>query len=614
MCGIAGWIRLDGGLTERADVLAKMTQTLSRRGPDAVGYFISEKALLGHRRLAVVDLETGKQPMCRKKGKKRYTIVYNGELYNTNELKAELTACGYSFRTTSDTEVLLTAYIAYGEACVEKFNGIFAFAIYDEAEEKVFLARDRIGVKPLFYAKRGENFLFASELKALLAHPLIEPVIDEEGLAELFIMAPARTPGVGVFRGVRELRAGQTMVVDRCGVHIKNYWSLISRAHTDSFDETAEKIRELVRDTVKRQLVADVAVGTFLSGGLDSSLLTALAANEYRREGKGRLTTFSVDYIDNDKYFKANSFQPNSDAPWAKSVAEHFDTDAHTVLIDHMEMADALEDATLARDLVGMADVDASLYLFCREIKKTCSVALSGECADEVFGGYPWFYRKEMLDADTFPWSPRAAMRLDWLSGEVTERIDLLSYLGDRYREAVEEVPYGEGESLEERQMRKMFYLNLTRWMPTLLDRKDRMSMAHGLEVRVPFCDHRLVEYLWNVPWRYKNYNDREKGLLRYAMAGVLPDDVLWRKKSPYPKTHHPAYATCVKERALSILQDTNQPAAVLFDRQTMENLARLDLSAANIPWFGQLMGAAQIFAYIIQVNTWLKAYHVRIA
>lgn len=613
MCGIAGWIHWEGGLSGELSAMMKMTETLTPRGPDAGGYFADDTVLLGHRRLAVVDIENGKQPMHVWQGDKRYTIVYNGELYNTQELKRELTARGYTFQTTSDTEVLLISYLAYGEDCVKKLNGIFAFAIYDKADQKVFFARDRIGVKPLFYAERGKHLFFASELKALLAHPMIEPAIDEQGLAEIFIMAPARTPGVGVFRGVKELRAGHAMVADRKGVRTWAYWSLTSHEHTDTFEETARRVRELVIDTAARQLVADVPVGTFLSGGLDSSILTALSAEAYRRAGRGRLTTFSVDYIDNDKYFKASSFQPNSDAVWAKSVAEHFDTDARVVMIDHMEMADALEDAVMARDLVGMADIDASLYLFCREIKKTCTVALSGECADEVFGGYPWFYREEMLHADTFPWSPRAAMRLDWLSPAVTERIDLLDYLDMRYREAVREVPYLDGETDEEARMRKMFYLNLTRWMPTLLDRKDRMSMAFGLEVRVPFCDHRLVEYLWNVPWQYKNYNNREKGLLRYAMAGVLPEDILWRKKSPYPKTHHPEYAQCVKSRALGILADPNEPASQLFDHTKMHELARLDLSAANIPWFGQLMGAPQIFAYIIQVNAWLKHYHVRI-
>lgn len=613
MCGIAGWIHWEGGIGGEMSALMKMTETLTPRGPDASGYFADDNVLFGHRRLAVVDVENGKQPMHVWQGDRRYTIVYNGELYNTKELKQDLTARGYTFQTTSDTEVLLVSYLAYGEDCVKKLNGIFAFAIYDKAEQKVFLARDRIGVKPLFYAERGGHFFFASELKALLAHPMIEPTIDEQGLAEIFIMAPARTPGVGVFRGVKELRAGHAMVVGRRGVRTWAYWSLVSREHTDSFEETARRVRELLTDTVNRQLVADVPVGTFLSGGLDSSLLTALSAESYRRAGRGRLTTFSVDYIDNDKYFKASSFQPNADAVWAKSVAEYFDTDARTVMIDHMEMADALEDAVIARDLVGMADIDASLYLFCREIKKACTVALSGECADEVFGGYPWFYREEMLHADTFPWSPRAAMRLDWLSPVVTERIDLLDYLDMRYREAVREVPYLEGETEEEARMRKMFYLNLTRWMPTLLDRKDRMSMAFGLEVRVPFCDHRLVEYLWNVPWQYKNYNSREKGLLRYAMAGILPQDILWRKKSPYPKTHHPEYASCVKSRALAILADPNEPASQLFNHKKMHELASLDLSAANIPWFGQLMGAPQVFAYIIQVNTWMRHYRVRI-
>ena len=611
MCGITGWMNWERNLENEGATLGRMVETLSDRGPDALGIYLGTHVALGHRRLSVVDPENGAQPMIRYKGDHSCVISYNGELYNTPELRRQLEEQGHIFHTNCDTEVLLAAYIEWGSSCVEHFNGIFAFAIWDEAQQILFLARDRIGVKPLFYTLCGSDFIFGSELKALLAHPSVKPRVDRDGLAEIFIMGPARTPGHGVFSGISELKAGHSMIFSRRGLEVQQYWTLKSMPHLDDFDTTVHRVRELLEDTVRRQLVADVPVCTLLSGGLDSSALTALACHTYQREGLGQVHTYSVDYLDNDRYFKANSFQPNADASWVRRVSDFLGTIHHEIILDTPDLAGSLPHATISRDLPGMADVDTSLYLFCREIKKGATVALSGECADEVFGGYPWFYREEMIHSPAFPWAPKPEVRMEWLSPALKAKINLQEYVHDRYQEALAEVPALAGEDKESARMREIFYLSLTRWMPTLLDRKDRMSMAFGLEVRVPFCDHRLVEYVWNVPWHMKNYQNREKGLLRHALTGVLPDDVLWRKKSPYPKTHNPSYLNAVRTWVLKILDDPTSPLLDLIDVKQIRSLAEMESTAINIPWFGQLMSQPQLFAYLIQTDTWLRKYKV---
>lgn len=611
MCGITGWIDWNRDLTKQSESLEKMTDTLAPRGPDASGTWISAHCALGHRRLSVIDPENGAQPMIRHTGDDKYVVVYNGELYNALELRKELESRGRTFTTNCDTEVLLVAFMEWGKACVERFNGIFAFAIWDVAEQELFLARDRLGVKPLFYSTQDGLFIFGSEQKCILAHPAVKPDVGAEGLAEIFILGPARTPGHGVYKHISELRPGQCMSVSHAGVKTITYWKLESNPHEQDTEATAEHVRELLKDTVERQLVSDVPVCTLLSGGLDSSALTTLAVRYYDQNEQGNVHTYSVDYTDNDKHFQAHAFQPNSDAPWIERMTSHLGTIHHSIQFDTPELVGALKDATFARDLPGMADVDASLLLFCHEIKKDATVAISGEAADEIFGGYPWFHREEALNADTFPWSLASAMRADLLAPDVAAWIKPLDYIGDRYAQAIAEVPHLDGENEQLKKMRQMSYLNITRFMPTLLDRKDRMSMAAGLEVRVPFCDHRLVEYVWNIPWEIKTSGDREKGILRKALRGVLPDDVLTRKKSPYPKTHNPNYLAAVKGLLLEVLDDPTSPLLPLINVKKVRELAESDSARSNIPWFGQLMSGPQLFAYLYQVNLWLKQYKV---
>lgn len=613
MCGITGFVQWSGDLTQHSQTLVKMTETLTPRGPDAYGTWISGPCAFGHRRLSVIDPENGAQPMLVYDDEDLYTIVYNGELYNAAELKRELLKRGHHFRTNCDTEVLLVSYIEWGPDCIDKFNGIFAFAIWDSVREQVFMARDRLGVKPFFYSLLGGTLIFGSEPKALLQHPKVEPVVGAEGLAEVFIIGPARTPGQGVYRDIKELRAGHAMIFSRSGLKSYAYWKLDSHQHEDDTEATAAQLQELLRDTLERQLVSDVPVCTLLSGGLDSSALTALAVQYYQRTGQGQIDTYSVDYVGNDKHFQSHSFQPGADGPWIQRMVEELGTNHHYIEFDTPELIESLNYSTLTRDLPGMADVDGSLYLFCREIKKGATVAVSGEAADEIFGGYPWFHRDEMLNSGTFPWAVASEMRASLLSPEIREWTRPIDYLGDRYADAVREVPKLRGETGKQAQMRVMSYLNITRFMPTLLDRKDRMSMGVGLEVRVPYCDHRLVQYVWNIPWEMKMTGGREKGILRKALEGVLPDDVLYRKKSPYPKTHNPDFLASVKQQMMEVLDDPSSPILPLINQEKIREIAASPEASSNLPWFGQLMSGPQLFAYLAQVNHWLKTYHVTI-
>ncbi|MCD9022751.1 asparagine synthase (glutamine-hydrolyzing) [Cohnella silvisoli] len=615
MCGITGWIDWNEDLTTQADTIETMTETLELRGPDASGTWLSRHCAFGHRRLSVMDPANGAQPMIRpvkNADNHDYVLVYNGELYNAPELKKELESLGHRFRTTCDTEVLLLSYVEWGPECVEKLNGIFAFAIWQTDEEKLFMARDRLGVKPLFYRREEGRLMFGSEPKAILAHPDVPAEVDAEGLAELFVIGPARTPGHGIWRNFHELKAGHCIQYDRNGMKISAYWQLESAEHEEDESQTAEKVGDLLADTVGRQLVSDVPICTLLSGGLDSSALTALAVNYYRNTNQGNVHTFSVDYVDNDKHFHAHEFQPNSDAPWITRMISHLSTVHHPIQFDTPELVKALEAAVLAKDSPGMADIDASLYLFCREIKKEATVAISGEAADEIFGGYPWFHREEALKANTFPWSLATSMRAELLSPELREQLRPHEYLSDRYSDAIAEVPELPGEDEAHRRMRRMSYLNITRFMPTLLDRKDRMSMAVGLEVRVPFCDHRLVEYVWNIPWEIKTAGNREKGILRKALEGVLPDDVLYRKKSPYPKTHNPNYLAAVRAQLLERLDDPNCPLLPFINETKIRELAATSDANSHLPWFGQLMSGPQLFAYLLQMEFWLRQYKVK--
>ncbi|RPF53212.1 asparagine synthase (glutamine-hydrolyzing) [Aquisalibacillus elongatus] len=614
MCGITGWLDFDGiNHREHEQNLKQMTNQLIKRGTDDEGYFFNQHVAFGHRRLAVIDVENGKQPMVIRHAGHSFTIIYNGELYNTEDIKRVLMKRGYRFRTTCDTEVLLNAYVHWGLDCLDHLNGIFAFAIWDDRKQHLFIARDRLGVKPLFYAEFGRKLIFGSEIKSILAHPDITPAVDRDGLAEIFGLGPSRTPGHGIFSNIRELRPGHAMTISKQGKRLWRYWNVKSEPHTDNLDDTIENVRHLFVDAVERQLVSDVPISTFLSGGVDSSAITAIAANYFEQHEKGQLPTYSIDYDQNEQYFEKSTFQPSSDRDFIKIMSDTFKTKHHDCIIQEDELFEALKESVILRDQPGMADVDSSLLWFCKQIKQDTTVSLSGECADEIFGGYPWFHHPESNGDSDFPWIRSLEYREKLLRPEWQTKLSLKDYVNARYLETVRETPHLDGENRVDHKRREMFYLNMQWFMSQLLDRKDRMSMGATLEVRVPFADHRLVEYVWNVPWEMKNVGGLEKGLLRKALEGLLPHDILYRKKNPYPKTFQPKYTELVMKWMSDILQDPDSRLFEVMSKEQVQKLVDSEGSMFEEPWYGQLMQGPQLIAHLCQIDYWMRQYNIQI-
>lgn len=608
MCGIGGFVDFERDARRGGPILHGMKRTLTPRGPDAEGTYFDEDAALVHRRLIVIDPEGGKQPM--HSPDRNTIIIYNGELYNTPELRTELMSRGHEFVGHSDTEVLLHAYLEWKTDAFSRLNGIFAFAIWEKRERRLTLCRDRLGVKPLFFAPIRNGLTFGSTIDTVLCHPEIEPALDEDGLRTLLLLGPARPPESGVFRQISSLVPGHFAVLTPEAFTDHTYWKLEAHEHEDDLPTTIERTHTLICDAARRQLVSDVPLACFLSGGLDSSILSMLAAKDYAARGE-TLHTWSVDYRDNDKYFTKSIFQPNSDDSYIDQMVDFLGTHHHRVVLEPEALCAALLPATDARALPGMADVDSSLLLFCAAVKRGgTTVCLSGECADELFGGYPWYHREEILFEDTFPWSRSVGLRLGLLTPDAVRNGE--EFVRQHYRDTCDRAPKLSSDDKKAARMREMFVLNLDWFMATLLDRKDRMSMYSGLEVRVPFCDHRIVEYAYNMPWDFKSLEGREKGIVRRAFANELPKEIVYRKKSPYPKTFHPVYTRLCADYVRRIFEDNTSVTASLFDRNAVQKLMQRPESLAE-PWFGQLMRTPQIFAYIIQLDRWFRHYHVKI-
>ena len=619
MCGISGFCNFRQNYIANRPfwekTLQQMHQSIAHRGRDASGIYLARHVGLSHARLSIRDISGGNQPILRTVGSSFHAhacgIVYNGEIYNTDELIPDLKQRGFHFTTTSDTEVILYAYIAYGPGFVTKLNGIFAFAIWDGRSEQLLLYRDRAGIKPHFYSIKNATLVFGSEPKALFCHPDIVPALTTDGLRELLAIGPARTPGCGVFDGIHEVRPGHYLIWNRRGLADIPYWDLTSREHTDSYEETVEKVSFLVRDAVRRQMISDVPVCTFLSGGIDSSIVTALAAAHMEENGE-TLNTFSFDFTENDIYFQSNSFQPERDLPYVNIMLKRCKTNHTCLECNPATLVDMLYTAVDAKDLPGMTDVDASLLYFCSLVAKRNKVALTGECADEIFGGYPWFYRRELMERDGFPWSADISARTLFLADDFCRDLHLSEYSHDRYSDTLAAVPTLDGENEEAKRRRAIAYLNIKWFMQTLLDRMDRTSMYSGLEARVPFADHRIMEYVFNVPWEMKYQNQVEKTLLRDACADLLPEELLHRKKSPYPKTYHPGYEKLLAERFRAILANPNAPITPLLDKEKAKAFMAAPKELGK-PWFGQLMAGPQLMAYFIQLNYWMEKYQLSV-
>ncbi|MFE4831297.1 asparagine synthase (glutamine-hydrolyzing) [Streptomyces sp. NPDC056672] len=610
MCGVTGWIDWETDLRNEEATLRAMTGTLACRGPDDSGVLLSRHAALGHRRLAVIAPDDGAQPMGTTAGDgPRTVLTYNGELYNYPELRRELRALGHEFRTRSDTEVVLRAHLQWGADAPRRFNGIFAYALWDDRRQELLLVRDHLGVKPLYWHPHASGVLFGSEPKAVLAHPLFHAELDAEGIAELFALPAAPTAGHGVFRGLYEVLPGQTVTVRRGATRTALYWRPTARAHPDDPATTRETVRALLADTVERQLLSDVPLCTLLSGGVDSSAVTALAAAARERAGHSKVTSFSVDFPGSADR-APDAWRTSADAPFVQAAAEHIGTLHTSVLIPDDDLLDARDAVLRARDRPGWGEMDASLHLLFREVRRRSTVALSGEAADEIFGGYPYFHDPAALAADTFPWLHGRTTPAALLRPEVAAEVRPEEYTAAQYRRSLDGVPRLEGEEGADRRIREIFHLALTRWLPPLLERVDRVSMSVGLEVRVPFCDHRLVDYVANVPWAVKTPGGRSKGLLRDAVRDLLPPQVADRPKSGYPSTPAVRYTEVLTARAHELLADSQAPVFDLVDRETVR---RALAEGRPLPSPRTAPNPVGGLDHLVQVDEWLRAYRVRL-
>jgi asparagine synthase (glutamine-hydrolysing) len=604
MCGITGWVDWTRDLRGHQAVLRGMTDSLAPRGPDAEGIWTSPRAGLGHRRLAVIDIKAGVQPMSVQRDEENSCVLtYSGELYNFVELRQELTGRGHQFRTHSDTEVLLHAYLEWGAACVERFNGMFAFAIWDEKQQELLLARDRLGIKPLYYAELGHGLIFGSEVKALLASELIQAEVDSEGLGEVVCMT--QTPGHAVYRGVRSLPPGHIARVGSTGCTEHRYWRLESHPHIEDRPTTVSSVRALLEDIVERQLTADVPVGTMLSGGLDSSVIAALINQKLGDDRAAPLRTYSAHFAGSEDHFEPSLARPELDTPFARQMAKYLGCEHHELVLSSDDVFNAMHEVVLAKDLPGLADINAAQMLLFQDVKRSSTVVLSGETADEVFGGYPWFYWDPMLKADTFPWASTDLLPV--LSSTFHDEVRPLEYISKRYHEALDEVPALDGETPRAARVREMFYLNLTRWLVMLLDQKDRLSMRMGVEARVPYCDHRLIEYVWNIPWELKALGDQPKGLLRTAAEDLLPAAIRNRKKTAFPIAIDPVYDKEIRGHLEDEVNDSRSPLSTLIDTTAVREL--LDAE----PTTNDVWRPVERIARLLQLGDWLRTYRVRI-
>ena len=590
MSGIGGIVNYGENAQTATQISDHMLEALKNRGSDIYGTYISEKMCLIHTRNKNFDNTT--QPIRTVMGRKAYVLVFDGEIYNKEELRHELSNYGYKFPENNDATVVLHGYMAWGQSCVEKFNGVFAFAIWDDSG--LFIARDRLGIRPLYYATGSHGLVFASNIKAILAHPKIEPTVGREGIAELIMLGPGRSPGCAIFKNIKELAPGECAYYTT-ELKINTYWRLKAKIHPDSFEKTTETVRDLLNDATTRQLAKGGNIASLLSGGLDSSAITALSKVK---------NTFSVDYVGDN---------PSEDTDFAEHMVDFLGLSHRNIILGSDELADGLTTAMEARGLPGMADVDSALLLFLGKISENTEnfqVVFSGEGADEIFGGYPWYQDEKRLFANTFPWAQNVEYRASFINPDIIKNPE--QYIKTCFDNAIRAANTLYDDDNTEKRIRQMYNLNLGWFLQTLASRIDSMSSATKLSVRMPFLDYRLVEYMYNVPWKFKNIGNQEKGLLRQALKEFLPEKILTRKKSPFPKTYNPGYTRRVEDMLKTILDDNNTPLFEIVPKQALTNLLENYNSRTN--WYGQLMTYPQTIAYFLQINAWMKSFNVKIS
>lgn len=556
-----------------------------------------------------IDVLSSEETKVYKYNGKTYVVTYDGDLYNKDEIKDNLLSRGNYLDTDEEDEIILKAYITWREGCLERFEGVFSLGIWEVESRKLFLARDPIGARALFYSVLNDGIIFGNHIKYIFTNEKVKSEVTYEGISELFLLGPSRRGNSAIFKNVAQLEAGSYMEYCMGNIRIFKYADFEAYENKEEFENVVDNIREIVMDSILKQYSGEKEVCTLLSGGLDSSIVTAVVSDAVKHNG-GKLQTFSVDYEGNDIHFKSNDFQPDHDSKWINKMVEFLGTEHTNMKLSNEELVDSLKQAMLLRGFPGMGDIDTSLLSFCRGMSKYSKVGLGGECADEVFGGYPWFHNLELMNSDFFPWIRSVVERAEYLNKEIKEHFDTVGFARDIYDDELKKVPKLYGESEKEKRLREVGYLTYKWFLPVLLERQDKMARVADFKIRAPFCNFKLMKYVYNIPWEYKVFGDMEKGLLRYAFKDLLPDEVTYRKKCPYPKTYNPDYTALIVDEFKRIINDEKSPILNIIDKENVMQLT-VDGKEAARPWFGQLMKGPQVMAFLIQVNSWLKEYKV---
>ncbi len=568
---------------------------LNHRGPDDYGFLFNKEHSFGHKRLAIREIEKAKQPMSILNDH----LIYNGELYNQEDLLPKLSE---PLEFESDTLLLLKLLMSYKERILKDLNGIFAF-VYTHLDE-VWIVRDMFGVKPLYYTFYNQDILVSSEIKSILEYTN-HRVIDKDGLCELLGMGPSHSQGKTIFKDIYELKPGHYLKWKK-GSPIEEhvYYQLEAKEFHLSYKDTKKRVRFLLDRAIQRQMISDVDLSTFLSGGLDSSIISTIVAMH-----KDTLDTYSISYENSE--FKENAFERSRDSDFTHLVSDAISSTQHDIMIDNSSLVEGLKKAVLIRDTPGMTDIDSSMYFLATKIREKHRLGLSGECADEVFGGYPWFYEKKRK-LSTFPWIRNLDYKESLLSPKYKKILHLKEYVMNEFQTAIQETPTLPSDSRTTIRDRQLSYINMKYFMTNLLDRKDRLTMAASIEVRVPFCDKDLVDFLYNVPFQYKYRNKVEKKLLRDAYEGTVIDEVIQRKKSPYPKSNSSEYHEEVVQLLKHTLEDKNSILYEIFDIEKIQAIID-SKEELEVPWYGQLMRKTAFLAYLYQIDYWFKAYKIKL-
>lgn len=592
MSGICGIVSLSNIKKYKLSNLKEMLDKIKHRG-FSENYYISPKSLLGQINDKMMNL-----PLTKYDCIKRYTIILDGELYNGDKLKTQLEELGYKFKTNDDAEIILNTFIQYKERSLELFKGAYSFVIYDGYQ--LFMARDKLGLKPLFYSLVNDSIFFGSEIKTLLAINSLNRKISKENFIELFSFGPSFNKSHTPFENIFSVEPGEFITFSLKGLRRERYYKIPVKENTFTFEESKKIIKDLLNDAVKNQIKGE-KVGALLSGGLDSSIICSLLS-KYQK-----LQTYCVDYVDNEINFKSNNFQRSRDNDYALIMANYLDTKHHEYKITAKSLADNLFNSMIARDKPAMADIDSSLYCFAKYLKQNENIVFSGECSDEIFGGYPWFYRNDSNES-LFPWIRNIDNRINILNKEY-QNYNYNEYLETEYSNALNDIEYLSTENEENRKWRKLTNLTINYFMPNLVQRNDSQGLSNGINMRVPFADIDLLEFVYNLPKEYKYQNGTEKYILREAFSDELPLEITTRKKSPYPKTFDPNYFKLVSNNLMERFNDEYSVLNKLFNKN--EIIKIIDNPENQVPWFGQLMTSPQLIAYLIQFDQWVKYYNI---